>query len=75
MPTTASTLRLFAVRVTRKDRATLPAGAAVGFGYTLQASDALRADILAAERLARHADADLLFIERIEDVTPPVSRY
>jgi hypothetical protein len=63
-------LRLFQVTVTRKGRATLPTGSAIGYSYTLKASDDLRADILAAERLANHADAALLFIERIEDVTP-----
>jgi hypothetical protein len=65
-----ATLRLFQVFVTRKDRATLPAGSAIGYSYTLKASDDLRADTIAAEHLANHADAALLFIERIEDVTP-----
>ena len=62
--------RLFQIIVTRTDRASLPSGAAVGFSYTLQAEDADRADTLAAARLANHADASLLFVERIEDVTP-----
>jgi len=65
-----ATPRLFQVLVTRKDRATLPAGSAIGYSYTLKASDGLQADSLAAERLARHADAALLFVERIIDVTP-----
>jgi hypothetical protein len=62
--------RLFQVVVTRTDRHLLPSGAAIGFSYTLQASDAERADVLAAERLAQHADADRLYISKIEDVTP-----
>jgi hypothetical protein len=70
-----SSLSLFKVTVTRKDHATLPAGAAIGFSYMLQASDSDRADQLAAERLANHADSALLFIAKIEDVTPPISRY
>jgi hypothetical protein len=67
--------RLFQIIVTRTDRATLPAGAAIGFSYTVQAATVADARGSALARIARSDDAALLFIERIEDVTPPVSRY
>lgn len=62
--------RLFKVIITRTDRASLPSGAAIGFTTSLNATDLEHARTLAAARLANHQDASLLFIERIEDVTP-----
>ena len=65
-----TTARLFQIRITRTDRAKLPSGSVVGFSQTVFAQDQTEADQLAAERLARCADAALLFIESVEDVTP-----
>jgi hypothetical protein len=61
--------RLYQVIFTRTDRDSLPAGAAIGFATTVEASDAAHANTLAGERLARLSDGPSLFIERITDVT------
>jgi hypothetical protein len=67
---TKTTDRLFQLIITRTDRATLPAGAAVGFSTTVYADSIQHAEELAAARVARMNDAHLLFVERVEDVTP-----
>ena len=69
MPATTAT-RLYKVLITRTDRATLPAGSAIGFSLTVDAVDLEHAEALAAERVARSYDAELLFVERVFDVTP-----
>jgi len=65
-----NTTRLFQLIVTRTDRATLPSGAAVGFSTTVYADNLEHAEQLAAERVAKLRDAELFFVERVEDVTP-----
>lgn len=62
--------RTFRVNVTRTDRASLPAGAAIGFGLLLTAENHYDAKLQAMERMARCHDADLLFLESVQDVTP-----
>jgi hypothetical protein len=69
MPTTTAT-RLYKILFTRTDRATLPAGSAIGFSLTVDATDLQHAEALAAERVARSHDPGLLFVERVFDVTP-----
>jgi hypothetical protein len=69
------TVSLFRVDITRKDRASLPAGSAVGFSYLIDAVTAEQAERMATERFTALLNADLLFIERVDDVTPPVSCY
>ena len=61
--------RTFRVHITRTDRAELPSGAAIGFGYLLQAKDHQEAEIDAMARLARSHDSHRLFVESIQDVT------
>lgn len=62
--------RTFRINITRTDRDALPAGAAIGFGYLLQAPTLADAERQATERMARCHDAALLFVESVVDVTP-----
>jgi hypothetical protein len=62
--------RLFQLIITRTDRASLPSGAAVGFSTTVFADSIEHAEQQAAELITRSRDAALLFVERVEDVTP-----
>ena len=62
--------RTYRVNITRTDRASLPSGAAIGFGYLLQAATLADAERQAAERMARSHDAAMLFVESVLDVTP-----
>jgi len=61
--------RTFRVHITRTDHASLPAGAAIGFGYLLTAENHYAAKLQALERMARCHDADMLFLESVQDVT------
>ena len=65
-----NTNRLFQLIITRTDRASLPSGAAIGFSTTVFADNLEHAEQQAAQLVARSRDAALLFVERIEDVTP-----
>jgi hypothetical protein len=62
--------RLFQLIITRTDRATLPSGAAIGFSTTVYADSIQHAEQLAVARVAQMRDGHLLFVERVEDVTP-----
>lgn len=62
--------RTFRINITRTDRDALPSGAAIGFGYLLQAPTLAEAERQAAERMARSHDAEMLFVESVTDVTP-----
>lgn len=61
---------LFQLVFIRTDKDTLPSGACIGFSTTVDATDIAHARYIAAERLATLKDGNLLFIEKIEDVTP-----
>ena len=61
--------RTFRINVTRTDHASLPAGAAIGFGLLLTAENHYDAKLQAMERIARCHDADLLFLESVQAVT------
>jgi hypothetical protein len=65
-----ATKRLFQLIITRTDRAALPSGAAIGFSTTVFADNLEHAEQQAAQLVARSRDAALLFVERVEDVTP-----
>ena len=62
--------RLFQLIITRTDRASLPPGAVVGFSTTVFADSIEHAEQQAAKLIARSHDAELLFVERVKDVTP-----
>lgn len=62
--------RTFRINITRTDRASLPSGAAIGFGFLTTAADLQEAERIAADRLARCHDAAMLFVESVKDVTP-----
>jgi hypothetical protein len=65
-----TTKRLFQLIITRTDRASLPSGAAIGFSTTVFADNLAHAEQQATQLVARSRDAALLFVEKVEDVTP-----
>ncbi len=65
-----NTKRLFQLIITRTDRALLPSGAAVGFSTTVFADNLEHAEQQATQLVARSRDASLLFVEKVEDITP-----